>query len=125
MDLGILSVFPSLLDYDFLATAVLRVTLGLLLLSLGSRILARTQSPENDTRALGVSASIVGLALTIGFYTQIAAILAGVIWGIVALHAPRTTEAPVNMRALYVCLALISTLLVFFGPGAFGVDLPF
>lgn len=125
MDLGILSVFPSLFDYSFLATAVLRIALGLLLISTGSRMLAREQSPQSDTRALGVSASVIGLALTIGFYTQIAAIFASVLWGVIAFHAPRKTETPVNIRAVYAFLALVSLTLLFFGPGAFAVDLPF
>lgn len=125
MELGVLSVFPSFFDYSFLATAVLRIALGLLLLSAGSRMLARERSPQDDTRALGVAASIIGLALTVGFYTQIAAILAGIVWSIIALHAPRKTEAPVNIRGVYAVLALTSLLLIFFGPGAFAVDLPF
>lgn len=125
MDLGTLSIFPTLLDYDFLAAGVLRVALGLLLVSLGSRFFARTRSKESDTSTLGIAASIVGLALTIGFYTQIAAILAGVIWSIVAFHAPRKAETPVSMPVLYGFLALASLLLLFFGPGPFAVDLPF
>lgn len=125
MDIGMVSIFPSLFDYEFIAVGILRIGLGLLVLSAGSRMLTWAKTPQSDARALGISATIVGLALTVGIYTQIAAILAGIIWSIVAFHAPRKTEAPVDIRVVYAFLALASLLLVFFGPGALAIDLPF
>src|SRR3989339_1393494 len=106
MDIGIVSIFPSLFDYEFLAVGILRIGLGLLVLSVGSRMLTWAKTPQSDARLLGGSASIVGLALAVGIYTQIAAILAGIIWGIIAFHAPRKTEAPINIRVMYAFLAL-------------------
>src|SRR3989344_819009 len=115
MDLGIVSIFPSLFDYSFLAIGVLRVGFGLLLLSTGSRILARQQTTLVDLRALGVSASILGLVFIAGFYTQIAAILSAIFWGILAVHAPQKTESPANIRSLYVFVALTSLVFLFLG----------
>lgn len=132
------SLFPHLLDYQMLGTFMIRATLGLIFLyfwyektflfkkdqihfydKLGLR-------PANVFATLvACTEGIIGALLTIGLYTQGAAIAAGLLMVLATLikwHRP--SALPKNTTDFYFLLAVVSFALLFLGPGAWAVDLP-
>ena len=111
----ILSVLPSLLDYSFFGTALLRLVLGLVVLQLGYRILFKSPPPDNRRRLAGGLVLVSGALLLVGFLTQIASL-------IVALFS---LEFSFGDRVSFYLLLLAAALaLLTLGPGAFAIDLP-
>ena len=132
------SVFPQLLDYSFLAISVLRITLGVIfiLFAYGKLFRERTERiaffDKLSLRPAIVFFSIVtgleliaGIFLTIGLFTQVMALVTGTLMVLATLIKWRRPDVlPYNTVEFYILLAIVSFSLIFLGPGSFSFDLP-
>lgn len=129
-----LNPFPALLDYWFLAPTILRISAGIVFIALARRywirlgglqefFASRIGAPLGKACAsLYVLVFIaVGIGLTIGLYTQIAAI-AGTLIGLIMATNGKIL-APYG-RAVGWLLFVISLSLLITGAGAFAFDIP-
>lgn len=132
-----LSAFPELLTYNMFAPFVLRVILGFIAITLGYLKLKKEKSRWNLlfeslrlkpaslwTTAFGYVEIIGGIALIVGFSTQIAALVFAVI-SFCELYIENKESALLKRDlAFYLLLCAISVSLIFSGPGFFAFDLP-
>ena len=113
-----LSTFPFLLNFQLVAPLILRLAVGLFVLFSG------WQRLKKNHKWLSVVYAISGILLLVGFYTQIASVIALLLNGfdfhIDQKEIPRTTEQKI-IHALS-SIILISLLLT--GPGFWALDLP-
>ena len=133
-----ISLFPHLLDYQMLGIFMLRVTLGLIFIYfVYAKILYERRERIEFFEKLKMRPAkvffwvvtltelIAGVGLTIGLYTQAAAIATGglmVLASFIKHHRP--SALPHNTIEFYILLAAASFALLFLGPGAFAFDLP-
>lgn len=132
-----LSIFPELLTYQMFAPLLLRVVLGLILINLGYlkfnkekarfHLLFQTlgwKPKEFWTKVFGTIEMVGGVALIVGFWTQIAA-LVFVIINFAELFI-ETKEASLLKRdaIFYLLIFIIALSLLFTGPGFLAFDLP-
>jgi uncharacterized membrane protein YphA (DoxX/SURF4 family) len=131
-------MFPALLNYDFLATFVLRVVLGLVFVGFaygkffGDRPARIAFFEKLGMRPAVVFFSIIigvellaGIFLIVGAFTQIAAFVAGIIMTLAAgIKIKRPEMLPLNTFSFYFILAVVYFVMIFIGPGAFAFDLP-
>lgn len=134
----ITSVFPSFLDYSFLAITFLRITLGLIFIWFAYTKIMRERTmrvaffeklglrpPHAFFWTISGVEGVVGILLVLGAYTQIAALVTGVLMTIATFIKWRKPSAlPYNTIEFYILLAVVSFTLVSFGAGAFAFDLP-
>ena len=132
------SMFPTLLDYDFVAISVLRIVLGLIFIGFAYLKFFRERPARIAFfEKLGMRPAIVffglvtgvellaGVLLVVGAFTQIAALVAGIIMTLAtAIKIKRPEALPFNTLDFYIILAVASFVMIFIGPGAFAVDLP-
>ncbi|NBD74026.1 hypothetical protein GVX82_03215 [Patescibacteria group bacterium] len=133
-----LSLFPELLAFDLVGVSLLRITVGFLFLSFGWKLMgARPAPPAEGTdqeeggstttptppRTLGVLDILIGVLLTVGLYTQGAAI-AGVVLALAHASFARTHQALLRDPLLWHLIALICLALLVLGPGLLAFDLP-
>ncbi len=132
------SLFPELFTYGFLATGVLRITLGLIFIWFAYEKFFRERTEHIAFfEKLGMKPAIVffalvtgvefiaGIGLLVGYYTQIAALITGSLMTFatfIKLYRPQAL--PGNTLEFYILLAILSFALIFLGPGAFAFDLP-
>ncbi|HAT68277.1 MAG: hypothetical protein A2481_00390 [Candidatus Yonathbacteria bacterium RIFOXYC2_FULL_47_9] len=133
-----LSLFPELFDYSFLAIGILRVALGLIFLwfayikifSARAEYLSFFEKTKmRPTRvflniAIGLEL-LIGSSLVAGYYSQAAELGGGALMALATLikwHRPNLL--PHNTAAFYLLLSMVSFTLLFVGPGAFAFDLP-
>ncbi len=116
------AVFGELLNFQILAPFLLRITIGLFIVYLGSK---RYKKDYNYSAILYLAS---GALLILGFYTQIAALV-----GIAVLKLDfyldfwrnrNTAPIPQNQKILYVVLIVILISLLLTGPGFLAFDLP-
>lgn len=127
------SVFPELLFLGLLGPLIIRVFVGVVLLWWGHRRLLRRirdagamvppVHPTSLKTTLGLVEILVGLALIVGFYTQVAAIAGGVLATLYFFIARRGIPTP-GGRIAYAALLVMSLSLIVTGAGAFAFDLP-
>lgn len=122
-----LNTFPELLTYGFFAPLLLRASIAFALLFLAFTQWKRRQEAKASPTYVWVSMAasvIAGIALLVGYGTQIAALLAIVIF-VVGLQTKRrypsivTFPASTVMLLVVICISLLIT-----GAGAFAMDLP-
>ena len=132
------SLFPHLLDYQMLGTFMIRATLGLIFIYFWyEKVFLFRKDQIHFYDKLGLRPAkvfsmlvasvegITGALLTIGLYTQGAAIVAGSLMTLATLikwHKP--SALPKNTNDFYFLLAVVSFALLFLGPGAHAIDLP-
>lgn len=132
-----LNMFPELLTYSQFAPFILRVVLGFVLFNLGYMKL-RSERPRWEiffealgwkpkggfVTGFGLLEMVGGLALIVGFYTQLAALIFVVIF-FIELYIEQK-EAMLLKRDLvfYLLLFSIALSLLFTGAGFFAFDLP-
>lgn len=132
-----LNPFPELLIYSLLAPFILRVVVGLIFLDLGMLLFRGEQKrwitslsvfkiphPEKVVKVLGVIEILGGIALILGFYTQIAALVLAILTLKEAIIEYRQPEVLKRNLVFYILLFAISLSLLFSGAGAFAIDLP-
>lgn len=121
---------------SLIAHALLRMTAGAILVSLGYRHWKQKESVRSALSPvfpswahaiaikLAVAEAMIGLALIAGFYTQIAA-LAAIIFSIkILMFRKRLTHPLFPSPLFYVLLIAVSLSLFITGAGAFAFDLP-
>lgn len=132
------SLFPDLFTYGFLATGIIRITLGLIFIWFAYTKYFRERRERIEFFEklklrpakvfFGFVAGIellAGIGLTVGYYTQAAALVTGILMVLATLiknHKP--SALPHNTIEFYILLAVVSFSLLFLGPGAFAFDLP-
>lgn len=133
-----LSLFPSLFDYSLLAITVLRVSLGLIFVWFAYTKIFRERLERiaffekiNVRPAIFFYSLVTGLeliagiSLTIGLYTQAAALTVGILMVFATLIKWRKSDTlPYNTIEFYLLLATVSFAVLFLGPGVFAFDLP-
>lgn len=133
-----LSLFPSLFDYNILAIFALRITLGGIFVWFAYTKIFRERTERIAFfEKIGLTPAILfftavtgielvaGVLLTVGLFTQGAALATGILMTIATFIKWRTPNAlPYNTIEFYILLAIVSFSLLFFGPGIFAFDLP-
>lgn len=134
----ITSIFPNLLDFSFLATTILRATLGFIFIWFAySKFFKERHARIAFFEKLGLRPArvyfyiinslegLAGILLVIGAYTQVAALTTGILMTLATIIKWRKPSAlPHNTIEFYILLAVVSFMLVFLGAGAFAFDLP-
>lgn len=132
-----LNPFPELLTFGLLAPFLLRVTLGFILINLGHLKLTKERvrwetafetmgfkSKESLTKIFGFIEIAGGLALILGFYTQIAALVFALI-AFAELYVEQKEESLFARDVVfYLLLFVIALSLLFSGAGFFALDYP-
>jgi len=133
-----LSLFPHLFDFQMLGIFMLRATLGLIFIYFWYEKVTHQRAERIEFFEklklrpakvyFAVVSSVEGIAgalLTIGLYTQGAAIVTGTLMLIATLIKWRKPSAlHRNTLDFYIILAVTSFSLLLLGPGAFAIDLP-
>lgn len=122
-----LNTFPELLTYGFFAPLLLRACIAFALLFLAFTQWKRRHEVKASPTYVWVSMAartVAGIALLLGYGTQIAALLAIVIF-VVGLQTKRRYPSIVTFPTstvivlVVMCISLLTT-----GGGAFAMDLP-
>ncbi len=132
-----LNTFPTLLSYSLLAPFLLRVVLGFIFLDLGSLKVGREKPrwiasfealhlrPAAPLVAiLGTIEMLGGIALLVGVYTQIAALVFAIITGIECYLEWKDSTIIKRNMVFYLLLFVIALSLILTGAGAYAYDIP-
>ena len=109
----ILSIFPSLLSYQEFAPLLLRLTLGIVFLYWAYRKIFLKKS-KKDIFYMVVNA-VVGVFLVIGFLTQLAALVASLLFLVHLAKKIKNKEFLTNGINYYLILLIISLCLLLTG----------
>ena len=132
------SLFPDLFTYGFLATGVLRMTLGLIFIWFAyEKFFYQRTERIAFFEKLGIKPAIVffalvtsvellaGIGLVLGYYTKVAALITGTLMTLATfIKWYRPSALHRNTIEFYILLAILSFALIFLGPGAIAFDLP-
>ncbi len=131
-----LTLFPDLLTYSFFGPTIVRLALGVALLSIAHRHFLGRNHAEGELRhpfgalaptiALGlpIIETAAGILIVAGLFTQIAALLTLLI-SVKLWLMPKRYPAIASPGALTLLLmGAVALLLIVTGPGAFAFDLP-
>ena len=133
-----LSIFPDLFTYSFLATFVLRFTLGAIFVWFAyakyfherkERIAFFEHLNLHPAKIYFLVITgiefLAGVMLIVGIYTQIAALAIAILMTLATiLKIKKPSTLPRNTAEFYILLAVVALVLMFIGPGAFAFDLP-
>lgn len=134
-----LSIFPQLFAYDQLAPLFLRFAIGVIFIAHGYPKLFKNFSGTAQffesvglkpakfwVIIVGVSEFFGGLALIIGFLTQIAALLIAITMLVAMVYVKKIKfkKGLVDGYEFDLILFAVALALLFLGPGAFAIDLP-
>lgn len=132
------SLFPDLFIFSFLAIFILRILIGFTLLRFAYQAFFHEQAQyKTFFYKFGHHKSkiffwvaffaelILGTLLVIGLYTQLTALVAGVLlFTAFILKLKKPSLLPHSTPSLYLIMSVVSLMLVFLGPGAFAFDYP-
>ncbi len=132
-----LNPFPELLIYSLLAPLILRLVAGLIFIDLGflafknekerwiiSLSALKIPNPKLAVKIFGGIEMIGGVMLILGFYTQIAALVLGLLVFAESYIEYKEPEVLKRNFVFYFMLLAIVISLLFSGAGAFAIDLP-
>lgn len=132
-----LNPFPDLLTYSLLAPFLLRLVVGFVFIDLGILLFkkenerwllsfktVRIPRPEIATKILAAIQIAGGAMLIVGFYTQIAALVLGLITFIEIYLEYKDPSILKRNIVFYILVFTILISLLFSGAGAFAIDLP-
>ncbi len=132
-----LNIFPGLLDYSFFAPFILRVVLGLVFVAHGyPKLFGGFSQTVGFFDSIGVKPAkfwvfvvgavefFGGLALILGFATQLVAMLLAIDM-LVAIWKVKFRAGFVNGYEFDLLLLVIALSLMLTGAGAYAIDLPF
>lgn len=116
-----LSVFPELFNYSYLAPFILRVALGLILIRMS--YLSITKTSDKYQKSIDTTQIISSVFIILGFLAQIASLV------IIALIITESIKAyiqkiPIERKALKILIIAVAVSLMLLGPGLFAIDLP-
>jgi len=118
------SVFPELLTYSLKGIFALRALLGILFVFYGAKKLWR-QGLGVKWRIIGIIEVAAGILLTIGLFTQLAALIIVILMlGALAIKAKTGNEVLKSGVDFYLLLLVIAFALLLTGPGSYSFDLP-
>lgn len=132
-----LNPFPDLLVYSLLAPFFIRIVAGLVFVNLGvlafknekrswqiSLNTLRVPNPSVAVKILGAVEIALGVMLVLGFYTQVAALILGLLT-FAETYVEYKDPAILKRNFVFYLLVLSILLsLLFSGAGAFAIDLP-
>lgn len=129
--------FPELLIFSLLAPTLLRLTLGVFIVLLGYNKLKEENKEITHffkslgfkpakyyVHALAFAEIAMGVALFVGFLTQIAALVVAIITFVSFIIAVRHPETGLQKPSDYALFFVISISLVLTGAGLLAIDLP-
>lgn len=132
-----LNPFPDLLTYSLLAPIFLRLVVGFVFINLGflafknekrswqiSLNTLRIPKPSIAVKILGALEIIGGAMLILGFYTQIAALILGILTFAETYVEYKDPSILKRNFVFYLLVLSILLSLLFSGAGAFAIDLP-
>lgn len=132
-----LNPFPDLLTYSLLGPLILRLITGLIFIDLGvlafknekGRWLAslsalKVPNPQLSLKILGTIEILGGIMLMAGFYTQVAALVLGLLTFAESYIEYKSPEILKRNFVFYTLLFCILLSLLLTGAGAFAVDMP-
>jgi uncharacterized membrane protein YphA (DoxX/SURF4 family) len=111
-----LSVFPFLFNFEYLAPLILRVAVGLILIAVGFKK-SLMPAPWKD-RLFFVLQTVVGVFMLAGFLVQpsaLAGIIVSVLW--------KLKDRDQDIKTILLLIASFLALLLM-GPGMLAIDLP-
>ncbi|MBU2109347.1 hypothetical protein KKB71_00085 [Patescibacteria group bacterium] len=116
-----LSIFPELFNYSYLAPFLLRIALALVLIRIGYLSFKKTN--DKCQKSIDITQIISAVFVALGLLTQIAALV------IMAMIATEVIKAgiqkiPVERKILKFLMFIIAVSLMLLGPGLFAIDLP-
>lgn len=130
-----LNVFPHLLDFSFIAPLLLRIALGVTLFTIGrSMITTKLISVSAYFEAqeypiarfipwfLGYAAIVTGIFCVLGFFTQIASLVAIYILLNMMFIEHRDERVFEYSQVFYLIMIVIASSLVFSGSGLVAID---
>jgi uncharacterized membrane protein YphA (DoxX/SURF4 family) len=108
-----LSVFPELFNYSQIAPFLLRVALGIILIS----------SFDKTDKKFGIIKILMSILLLIGLFVQptVIVIIAVLLAEVIIL---KKKNLPIEKKSLTVLIIVVCVSLLFLGPGLFSFDLP-
>lgn len=132
-----LNPFPELLVYSMLAPFLLRIIAGFIFIDLGILLFKGEKerwllslntlhipNPKLVVKILGVIEIVGGVALLLGAYTQIAALILALLTFIEIYIEYKNPEVIKRTFVFYLLVLVITLSLLFSGAGAFAFDLP-
>ena len=132
-----LNPFPELLVYSMLAPFLLRVVIGFIFIDLGLLLFKgekerwilslktlRIPNPILVVKILGIVEIAGGVALLLGAYTQVAALVLTLLTFIETYIEYKNPEVIKRTFVFYILVFIITLSLLFSGAGAFAIDLP-
>jgi putative oxidoreductase len=133
----ILNPFPSFLLYAFYAPFILRLVIALVFIEFGFAKLTKDKSSKAEffekiglkpgktfVIVFGLIELVAGAMLLVGFYTQIAALVAGLILLACSVIKVKHSSYLMSPTRYYVVLLIICISLLLTGAGAFALDTP-
>lgn len=132
------NLFPELFSFSLIAPFILRIVIGLIFLNLGSLKLGKEKAGWLTSLEilnikpagffvglLGIVEALGGLLLIAGAYTQISALVLGII-ALVELFIEYKEESILKRDfVFYLLLAAICVSLLLTGAGLWAIDVPF
>lgn len=132
-----LNPFPEFLVFGFFAPTLLRITLGVYFIYLGKKKFGSERAKvgsffeslnigpaKHYVNSLAVTEIIIGIFFIIGFFTQIAALIAAIISLVSVVIAIKYPEVKTLKASEYALLLITSITLLFTGAGFLAFDLP-
>lgn len=129
------NVFPHLITFGFIAPLLLRITLGVALLSIGKQLLTQKriaitayfetqQYPVASWLGIGIgsAAILTGIFCVIGFFTQIACLIAIYILLNIMFIEYRDDKVFAYSQVFYLIMMVIASSLIFSGAGTWSLD---
>lgn len=132
----ILNVFPDLLTLERFAPLILRLVLGLVLINTGYLKFKNEQNRwkfflegfgikwEPAVALMGLIEIVGGIALILGFYTQVAALLFSIMFFVELFAEYKEASLVKRDIVFYILVFAIALSLLFTGAGAIALDLP-
>ncbi len=116
-----LSLFPSLLTFSLIAPFLLRIVLALVVLHFAYVHIMKRQ---HIAVIFGSIQAISGFLLALGLFTQAAALILVIIFGLLMVKQIANKAFLSDGVNYYLLLFVIALSLVLTGPGAFAFDYP-
>lgn len=118
---NVVTPFPDLLIFSFFAAFLLRLALGVYVLSLGIGTKKEAAQGKPIFRTIF---TLAGISLIIGLYLQISALVVAILFS-AALFWKKTSIAPEASQKELCLLIVIALSLLLTGAGPLAFDLPF